>query len=172
MNKLIVLSFTLCLISLCAFAQIDAERIQTEIDSLYQLSKVSFKPIISSDSYEQDDETYFDASFAPSGATNTKISVDEEDSRSYYTYFELVSLKYANEQLEALAQAITAVCEPYGLVRSKGTDIKYQNLQAIRIEYDSENIDVLGKHPSFTIGILKNSQPPTIELILNEPLWK
>lgn len=157
-------------ISNCAFSQINTETIGHNIDSLIQLSKKEFKGIVGEKTHEKDGETYYQADFTIEGASDITITIDKENSRSLYAYFKLSNTTLVTTELEKLTIAVEKVAANYGLTRRSGTDVKYEKFKATRIEFDSENIDVLGKHPSFTLGILKNSS--TIELILTEPLWK
>lgn len=153
-----------------AFSQINPETIGHDIDTLIQLSKKEFKGIVGEKTHEKDGETYYQANFSIDGASDIAITIDKENSRSFYAYFKLSTNTLAASELDKLTKAIEDVAANYGLTKSAGTDVKYDKFKATRIEFDSENIDVLGKHPSFTLGILKNSS--TIELILTEPLWK
>jgi hypothetical protein len=157
-------------ISNCAFSQINTQTIGHDIDTLIQLSKKEFKGIVGDKTHEKDGETYYKVDFTIEGASDITITIDKENSRSFYAYFELSTIILATSELEKLTKSIEEIAANYGLTRSSGTDVKYEKFKATRIEFDSENIDVLGKHPSFTLGILKNSS--TIELILTEPLWK
>lgn len=162
--------FYLILITNNTFSQINSETIDQDIDTLIQLSKKEFKGIVGEKTHEKDGETYYQVDFTIEGASDITITIDKENSRSFYAYFKLSTTTLATSELEKLTKAIEEVAANYGLTRSSGTDVKYEKFKATRIEFDSENIDVLGKHPSFTLGILKNSS--TIELILTEPLWK
>jgi hypothetical protein len=59
-----------------------------------------------------------------------------------------------------------------GLVHTNGTDINYEGYRKQTFQYDSDNIDLLGKYPSFALGIVRGSEPPIIEMTITEPLWK
>lgn len=169
MKKLFFVLLSLCWI-IESQAQIDARNFENQLDSLFRFAKQEFKPIIGLKSYDSDNLTFYHSVYTPTGGHDSKISIDDENSRSYYVYFELSTPDLTEKELTKIAQHTENVGLKYGLTRKNGTDIKYQKFNAIRIEFDSDNIDILGKHPSFTIGILKNSN--TIEMVINEPLWK
>lgn len=156
--------------SLGMFSQVNRETFAAEIDSLIQLSLQEFKGIRSNESYKADAQTIYTSTYLLDGAKKAEIAIDEEKVGTYSTEIMLSTSTLATAELEYIASTIASVAEKYGLVRSDGTDVKYDKFKAIRVEFDSEDIDVLGKHPSFTIGILRNSS--TVEIILNEPLWK
>ena len=156
-------------ISVC-FSQIDEDQFTMDMDSLIRLTDDEFKPIIASETHKKDGETFYEVTFLPSGSKRGTVSIDEENYRSYFCYFELSTNTLAATELEKISRLVAEAGEKHGLAMSSGTDVKYKNFKAVRIEFDSDNIDDLGKHPSFTIGILKNA--PTVEVILTEPLWK
>ena len=166
-----ILIITICLFqTLGIYSQVSREKFASEIDSLIQLSLDEFNEIRSSESYKVDGQTIYQSTYLLDGAKKAEIAIDEENIGTYSTEVALSTSTLATAELEYIANTIATVSEKYGLVRSDGTDVKYEKFKAIRVELDSEDIDVLGKHPAFTIGILRNSS--TVEIILNEPLWK
>lgn len=170
MKKTVLFCLLIFFFNLGSYSQVSRETFASEIDSLVQLSLNEFKGIRSEQSYKDDGQTIFSSTYIINGAKKAEIAIDEENVGTYSTEIGMSTSTLAASELEYIATTIAKVAETYGLVRSNGTDVKYEKFKAIRVEFDSDDIDVLGKHPSFTIGILRNSS--TIEITLNEPLWK
>jgi len=114
----------------------------------------------------------FKAAKKVSGASEVFIDVDAENSMTYYAHFEASDIEGAKDKVEEMVAMAEEVTSDKGLVRKRGTNVSYEGYKKITLEYDSDNIDLMGKYPSLSFGIIKGSQPPMIELIVNEPLWK
>jgi len=157
---------------------IDAQTINTDIfikniDLLYESAAKSFKEIKLEQSGNTDDgDVKYHSSRKISGASDVYIKADAENSFTYIAHFESKDLKTAQLHVEDMAVMILEMVSEKGLVRGSGTEMNYEGYRKQTVEFASDNIDIMGKYPSFSIGILKGKTPVTIELVVNEPLWK
>lgn len=157
---------------------IDAQTINTDIfikniDLLYESAAKSFKEIKLEQSGNTDDgDVKYHSSRKISGASDVYIKADDENSYTYVAHFESKDLKTAEAKIEEMMGLILVQVSDKGLARSKGTEMRYEGYRKHTVEYETDNIDLLGKYPSFSVGVLKGSNPVMIELTINEPLWK
>lgn len=106
------------------------------------------------------------------GASEAFITVDEENSHSYVARFEAASIEEGLKMAETLGNAAIAALEKKGFKLGKGTDVRYHKYRKTTVEFASDNIDEMGRHPSIAIGVLAQDGDTMVEFIMNEPLWK
>lgn len=170
----------LFLAALCIFVfgptqaqTINPDIFKKNIDVLYTSAAGSFKDIKNEEvGTTEDGDRKFSAGRKISGASDVYIKADSENSFTYVAHFESKDIKTAEAKIEEMIALVIGQVSDKGLVRSKGTEIRYEGYRKHTVEYESDNIDLLGKYPSFSMGIIKGSNPVTIEFIINEPLWK
>lgn len=152
---------------------INPEIFRKNIDILYEAADKGFKEIKGDENGTTDKgDVKFHAKRKVSGAMDTYIKVDEETTHTYVALFEVKDNTAAKEQVELMATLIHEQIGGKGFKRSTGTDMSFEGYRKQTVEYDSENIDDLGHHPSFSVGILRGTNPPVISMEINEPLWK
>lgn len=140
---------------------------------LYDAAKAGFKSIKSEAAGESPaGNKKFLSSKKVSGAAEVYLDVDSEDSHTYYALFKCTDKASADKALEEMISMAAEVVTDKGLVRKKGTEMRYEGYRKQTLEFDSDNIDLMGKYPSFEFGIIKGSSPLMIEMRVNEPLWK
>lgn len=170
--------FTLFFVLLFAPCLLKAQTINPDIykknmEILYDAAAKGFKEIKLEASGESPaGNKKYHAAKKVSGASDVYIDVDAEDSHTYYARFESEDLETAQARMEEMVTMAGEIVAEKGLVRKKGTDMNYEGYRKHTLEYDSDNIDLMGKYPSFEFGIVKGSEPVTIEMVVNEPLWK
>ncbi|MEX2597955.1 MAG: hypothetical protein WEC59_13600 [Salibacteraceae bacterium] len=152
---------------------INKEIFQKNIVILYEAAASGFKEIKKESSGTTDrGNAKFHASRKVSGAKDVFIDVDSEDSHTYVALFEANDVESAKKMVEEMTVLASEVLAENGLVRKKGTEMRYEGYRKQTIEYDSDNIDLMGKYPSFEFGVLRDTEPPLVEMVINEPLWK
>ncbi len=171
--RLFILSIVLLFPVLLSAQTINPDIYKKNIEILYDAAAKGFNEIkLEASGESPDGNKKFHAARKVSGASDVYIDVDSEDSHTYYAQFEAEDLESAQAKMEEMVTMAAEVVAEKGLVRKKGTDMNYEGYRKHTLEYDSDNIDLMGKYPSFEFGILKGSEPVTIELVVNEPLWK
>lgn len=165
------------LASFTLFAQepLDPALFKEQVATLYQNAAKSFAANKEGGAEDAPDGTkHFASNLSLSGAKESYITADEENSHTYVAHYELQVKTWpeAEKKLEELVALILEATADKGLIRSKGTDINYYKYQKHTVEFPSENIDIMGRYPSFSVGIIKDSNPVIIEVMVNEPLWK
>ncbi|NQV53714.1 MAG: hypothetical protein HQ500_11050 [Flavobacteriales bacterium] len=152
---------------------INPEIFRKNVDVLYTAADAGFKSIKGEETgTTEDGDKKYHSTRKVSGAMDVYIKVDGEDTHTYIAVFESKDMKSAQAKMEQMAQIIFEEIEEKGFARDSGTDMSYEGYRKATIEFASDNIDDLGHHPSFSIGILRGSNPPVVELEINEPLWK
>jgi hypothetical protein len=152
---------------------INPDIFKKNIDLLYTSAAGSFKDIKNEEvGTTEDGDRKYSAGRKISGASDVYIKADAENSFTYIAHFESKDIKTAEAKIEEMMALVLGQVADKGLVRSKGTEIRYEGYRKHTVEYESDNIDLLGKYPSFSMGIIKGSSPVTIEFVINEPLWK
>ncbi|GAB4384053.1 MAG: hypothetical protein Kow0075_16130 [Salibacteraceae bacterium] len=155
------------------WAQVDEQNFKADLEKLYQSAKFGFKDIKGeAETTTPDGTKVYKANFVLSGAKNAVVKTDAENVSTYVATIELKNVNNPSAKLEEMVNWMLAALEKYGLTRGSGTDINYVGYRKHTAEYPSDNIDELGKHPSFSLGILSDGNPMVIELIVYEPLWK
>lgn len=172
-----LLSALVVLVSSTLFAQetLDPVLFKEQVATLYQNASKSFAANKEGAAQDVPDGTKrFASNLSLSGAREAYITADEENSHTYVAHYEIQVKTWpeAEKKLEELVTLILEATADKGLIRSKGTDINYYKYQKHTVEFPSENIDIMGRYPSFSVGIIKDSNPVTIEVMVNEPLWK
>jgi hypothetical protein len=169
--SLVILSF----VSFSVFSQdLTSEVFKADMNLLYKSAKLTFKDIKQGPAEPQSDGTSrFKPSYLVQGAKECYISVDAEKSQTYVAVFEFKNQVVAEKFLEEMIAWTLEATAEYTLARSKGTEMRYLKFQKHTIEFPSDNIDIMGRYPSFSLGVLKDSQMPAfVEVMINEPLWK
>lgn len=153
--------------------EINPEIFRKNIDILYEAADAGFKTIKGEANGTTDQgDTKFHSTRKVSGAMDVYIKVDDEDTHTYIALFDAQKPDEAKKKVEEMAQLIFEQVEGKGFQRSAGTDMNYDGYRKQAIEFASDNIDDLGHHPSFAVGVLRGTNPPVIQLEINEPLWK
>ena len=67
---------------------------------------------------------------------------------------------------------ILEATQEFGLTKETRTDIGYVGYQKNVIEFPADNIDDMGKHTFFSVGLTKDGNPMSLEIIASEILWK
>ena len=166
--------FTLCLfLSLASFGQtIDAEAFKADIKALYESANQDFKGHIQGEGTDEGEHTKYTTNLVLNGASEAYITEDEETSRAYVAHFILKNVRNPQEKLDEVVKMVAEVCEAYGLAVNSASSIKYVGYTMKTLEYPSDNIDEMGRYPTFSIGLLKEGNPMEFEIIINEPFWK
>lgn len=162
-------------LSSMAFAQsaMDDETFKNDIHALYGSAKQGFKDIVEGDAVPAaDGNKRFKTTMVINGAKDVYVSVDSEDSKTYVAVFEFKNLRNAPEKLEAMMALMLEGTSEFGLDRSKGTEIRYVGYRKHTVEFPSDNIDLMGKYPAYSLGILDDGNPVIMEMMITEPLWK
>jgi hypothetical protein len=168
------LSVLVLIASLTGYGQtINPDIYKQNISALYDAAKAGFKSIKLESAGESaaGNKKYLSAKKV-SGAAEVYLDVDTEDSHTYYALFKSTDKETADKMLEEMIVLAAEIVADKGLVRKKGTEMRYEGYRKHTLEYDSDNIDLMGKYPSFEFGIIKGSSPIMIEMRINEPLWK
>lgn len=162
------------LLTVQAHAQdINPEIFRKNIDVLYEAADAGFKSIKGEENGTTDQgDVKHHSTRKISGAVDVYIKVDSEKTHTYVAIFGAKDSKSAQAKVEQMAQLIFEQIGDKGFKRNAGTDMDYEGYRKQTVEYDSDNIDDLGHHPSFSVGILRGTNPPVVELQINEPLWK
>lgn len=171
--SVILTSLFLAMVQITFAQEIDREVFKSEIDAIYLSAKQGFKDTkVGEPAAQPDGNSRLDCTIKLNGSLEAYITVDSEKSKSYFAKYEFKTPALAEAALENLIALTLDATEKYGLVRGKGTEIRYVKYQKQTVEFPSDNIDIMGRYPSFSFGIVKDSNPAQIEVMVNEPLWK
>ena len=152
---------------------INPEIFRKNVEVLYTAADAGFKSIKGEETGTTDEgDKKYHSTRKVSGAMDVYIKVDGEDTHTYIAVFESKDMKAAKAKMEQMAQIIFEETEAKVSARDSGTDMSYEGYRKETVEFASDNIDDLGHHPSFSVGVLRGTDPPIIELEINEPLWK
>ncbi len=162
------------LVYLGATAQeFDAETFKTDIVSLYEVGKSSFKTLKEGESFETvNGARHYKSTMQLHGAKSVYISEDEEKSHTYIAHFTFKNVRNPQEKMTEFVNLIAEATAEHGFAVGRGTDIKYLGYQKQTIEFPADNIDDMGKHPSFTVGMIADGNPMSFEIQVSEILWK
>lgn len=153
--------------------EFDPELFKTQIATLYESAFKSFNAQKEGTVQEIPDGTQrYSSTILLSESKDSYITVDAEKSHTFVSFYEMKTLPLAEKKQEELITLVLEATKEKGLVRSKATDIYYHKYQEHMVAFPSENIDIMGRYPSFSLGIVKDSNPPIVEIKINEPLWK
>ena len=174
MNRIVPLIAFVLALSVSAKAQnINADIFKKNIEIVYDAAANGFKDIKLDQIGNSDNgNSKFGSARKVSGASEVYILVDEETTHTYFAIFQGSDLDETKKKVDEMVALMREVLAEHGLVHSNGTDINYEGYRKQTFQYDSDNIDLLGKYPSFGLGIMRGSEPPVLELTITEPLWK
>ena len=138
--------------------QINPDIFKKNIEILYDAAAKGFKEIkLEETGTTSDGDKRYHAGRKVSGASDVHIVVDEEDSHTYVAHFEAEDMEGAQKAMEEMATMASEVLSDKGLARKKGTSMNYEGYRKHTLEYDSDNIDLMGKYPSFEFVILRDT---------------
>lgn len=177
MRMTLMLIAAVCLTASVSIAQDnsgnDNDAFKNDIKALYAGAKTGFKDLMTGDGLPAaDGNTRYKTDLVVNGAKEAYVSVDEENSKTYVAIYEFRNLREPEKKLEVLMNLVLEATTEYGLERSKGTEIRYVGYRKHTVEFPSDNIDLMGKYPSFAMGVLDDGNPVIIEFKVTEPLWK
>jgi hypothetical protein len=174
MMKTFVATILFAIVTATAIGQeFDPAQFKTDIHSLYLSSKQGFKDIKQGEPNEPGDGfKHFTSSLILSGSKDVEITMDSEKSNTYIAKYSFNNVRIPQEKVDELMQLILEATEEFGLASGKGTDIKYIKYKKQTVEFPSDNIDIMGKYPSFVVGLLKDGNPMELEITISEPLWR
>lgn len=172
--KSVLSAFLLISICVTGFSQdIDADAFKADIQSLYNASKKSLSSLKDGASVgEEDGKKKFNPTVILSGSKTAYILEDDEKTNTYLATYTFKNIRVSSEKVDEIVNLIAEATAEYGLEVGRATDIKYVGYQKKTIEFPSDNIDDMGKYPSFHVGLLKDGNPMEIEIQINEILWK
>lgn len=157
-----------------AFSQeFDADQFKSDIQTLYLSAKQGFKDLKQGEATELGDGLkHFESSLQLNGAKEVAITMDAEKSNTYIATYVFKNIRIPQEKVDEMVQLIVEATAEYGLAAGKGTDRKYVKYQKQTIEFPSDNIDVMGKYPSFVVGLVKDGNPMELEITISQTLWR
>ncbi|MBT3648765.1 MAG: hypothetical protein HN542_11035 [Flavobacteriales bacterium] len=169
----LVLICTILIGGISLAQNINPEIFKKNTEVLYEAAADGFNQIkLEQDGESSSGDLKFRSARKVSGATDVHILVDKETTHTYYAIFQGIDLEEAKKKVDEMVALMREVLAEKGLVHTNGTDINYEGYRKQTFQYDSDNIDLLGKYPSFALGIVRGSEPPIIEMTITEPLWK
>jgi len=172
--KFIVSILCFVLIGSTGFCQdIDAEAFKTDILALYNASKKSLTSVKDGASVgNEDGRKKYNSRVILSGSKTAYILEDDEKTNTYIATYTFKNVRTPSEKVDEIVHLIHEATAEFGLEIGKATDIKYVGYQKKTIEFPSDNIDDMGKYPSFHVGLVKDGNPMELEVQVNEILWK
>lgn len=151
----------------------DSAIIHQNMDEIYESAKRSFGNIKGAKIGSKDGKTIYASKLELLQATECTIEVDSERSHTYIAKYTGLDLEEAKSLQEKLTVIIYKRTQPEGFKRAKGSNFKYYKYQMNTVEFESDNIDEMGKHPSFSIGVLAEADGNfTLIYSATDPLWK
>lgn len=162
-----------CIITPTLVAQeIEPEAFKADIGKLYTSAKAHFKDIKKGEPSNMDGMKKYETELVLNGAQGTYLTVDAENSATYVANYTMKNIRDPKAKVEEIAAMMSEATSEFGLELSKTTDIKYVGYQKYIIEFPADNIDDMGKHPAFSIGLLQEGNPMEFEITVIDPLWK
>jgi len=157
-----------------AEGELDMAAAKSAFVKLYNASRTSFKDFKKGDkqTLEGTELMYFDSSLEFPGAVKSIITLDGEDSHYFEATFFPGSEDKAHSMATDLAEALFASVPQKGFALRDGTDVRFHNYKKKSIEFDSDNISMMGRYPSASIGVIKDGDHFIVELRILEPFWK
>ncbi|GEM_PF-5681042 len=151
----------------------DSAKLHMQMDQIYESAKRSFGDLKGSRTGTNDGKTVYESKIEVLHSNSNTIEVDSERSHAFTCKFDGLTLEEALEQQEKLTMILHKRLVPEGFKRGIGSNFRYYKYQLNTVEFESDNIDEMGKRPSFTIGLLEaNDGSFTVELLAIDPLWK
>lgn len=151
----------------------DSAILHMQIDELYEAAKTSFVTLKVRKQASESSKTVYISKLELLGSDQNQIEMDKERSHVFHAVFDSLNLEEATLKKEKLTQILYKRLVSEGYQRNIGSDFKFYQYQLNTVEFASDNIDELGKHPSFRVGIISNDDG-TYSVLLNalDPLWK
>lgn len=161
-------------ISITSYAQtIDETQFKEDIIALYNAGMKSFKSNKEGESMAEDGGLkHFKSNLSLNGAKETYITEDGEKNYKYVAKYTLKNVRDPQAKTEEIAQLIADATAEFGLEKGSTTDIKYLGYKKHTIEFPADNIDDMGKHTSFSLGLIDDGNPMSFEIVVTEILWK
>ena len=151
----------------------DSARLHMQMDEIFESAKRSFANLKGTKKETRDGISIYESKLEVLGSSDNRIEMDSERSHSFISLFTGLSVEEARDKEEQLVSIIMKRVQPEGFKRGRGSDFNYYQYRMSTIEYDTDNIDELGKRPSFTIGIVKEDDGTyTTVFTAIDPLWK
>ncbi len=171
--KSILLSLIIAIPFFGLSQDIDKEAFHADIVTLYQTGMKTFKPLIDGEGkIGSNGNTTYASSLKLNGAESVEIDVDAEGSHTYIARYTFKNVRDSKAKLEEVSNMILEATQEFGLTKETITDIGYVGYQKHVIEFPADNIDDMGKHTSFSVGLTKDGNPMSLEIVASEILWK
>lgn len=172
--KSILLSFLIgCLSIHCQAQTIDNDQFKTDIISLYEAGMKSFKTNKEGEAIDDNGSVkFYKPNLELSGAKNSLVQEDSEGNYKYVASYTLKNVRDPKSKVDEIAILIAEATSEFGFEKATTTDVKYLGYSKHTIEFPADNIDDMGKHTSFSVGLTDDGNPMSFEIIVTEILWK
>lgn len=173
MKSFLIAILAVCLTSLGQTQTIDNEQFKSDIIALYDAGMISFKNNKDGEALEDNGGVKkFKANLPLNGAKEIVIEEDAEGNYKYRASYTLKNIRNPKAKVEEIALLIAEATTDLGLEKASKTDVKYIGYTKHIIEFPADNIDDMGKHTSFTVGMTMDGNPMSFEIVVTEILWK
>lgn len=173
MKPLVLISFILCLSVLGNGQTIDSELFKTDIVALYDAGMKSFKNNKDGEFLKEiDGVKSYNSNLSLNGAKELVIMEDAEGNYKCVAQYTMKNIRDAKAKVEEIAVLISQATADFGLEKASTTDVKYLGYTKHTIEFPADNIDDMGKHTSFSVGLIDDGNPISFEIVVTEILWK
>ncbi len=152
---------------------IDSELFKTDIVALYEAGMKSFKNNKEGESLDEIDgiKTYR-SNLSLNGAKELIVKEDSEGNYKCAAQYTMKNIRDPKTKVEEIAVLISQATTDFGLAKASTTDVKYLGYTKHTIEFPADNIDDMGKHTSFSVGLTDDGNPMSFEIVVTEILWK
>jgi hypothetical protein len=173
MKSLVLMSFILCLSAIGNAQTIDSELFKTDIVALYDAGMKSFKNSKEGEFIKEvDGVKSYNSNLSLNGAKELVIKEDAEGNYKCVAQYTMKNIRDAKAKVEEIAVLISQATADFSLDKASTTDVKYLGYTKHTIEFPADNIDDMGKHTSFSVGLIDDGNPISFEIVVTEILWK
>ena len=152
---------------------IDTELFKADVVALYEAGMKSFKNNKVDEAVEENGSVKtFKSNLTLNGAKESVVIEDGEKNYKYAANYTMKNIRDPKAKVEEIATLIAEATAEMGLEKASTTDIKYIGYTKHTIEFPADNIDDMGKHTSFSVGLTDDGNPMSFEIVVTEILWK
>ena len=173
MRSFFILAVALAFSNISLSQSMDSDQFKTDIIELYNAGMKSFKSFKEGESYaEENGNKLYKTTLTLNEAKTVFISEDSEHNYKFVAHYSMKNVRDPKVKLNEISALMLEATTEFGLEKNNRTDMKYVGYQKQVIEFPADNIDDMGKHTSFEIGLTDDGNPMSFEIVVTEILWK
>lgn len=151
----------------------DSARLHIAIDAIFEAAKDNFRGQVGGSLGTIDGEKAFKSKLRLPKSDTNYLTINSDRIYTLTSRFEGLQLSDAQAKEKEISAILMKRLKPESFAQSRGTDMKYHQYRFNSFAFDSDNIDDLGKHPTFAVGVVKGTDGTfTVEFQATDPVWR